>query len=64
MKVFKLFQILQCRKSSRLSVNTTFVFLVNIDENIKRKEMKNNYSPRDNKYTFRQLLHTYIAAQA
>jgi len=30
---------------------------VNSDKNIKRKEMKNNHSPRDNKYTFRRLLH-------
>jgi len=31
--------------------------LSNSENNIKRKEMKNNYSPRDNKYTFSRLLH-------
>jgi len=30
---------------------------VNSDTNIKRKEMKNNYSPRHDKYIFRSLLH-------
>jgi len=34
---------------------------MNSDKYIKRKEMKNNYSPLDNEYTFCRLLYTRVS---
>jgi len=45
-----------------LSFNTTFV-KVNSDKNIKRKEMKNNYSRRDNNTHVSAARSTYTAGQ-
>jgi len=52
MKVFKLFKIF--REGVFLYYHSC---KVNSDKNFKRKEMKHNYSPLDNKYKFRLLLH-------
>jgi len=61
MEDFKLFKFYYVGKVSSFPYNTTFC-KVNSNKNIKRKEMKNNYSPQDNKYIFHLLhaLHTYL----
>jgi len=56
MKLFKLFKFYRVGKVPSFPLISHCK--VNSDKNIKRKETKTNYSPLDDKYTFRRLLHS------